>query len=344
MSVSQATISRQVGVSRTAVSHVLNGRGHMVSDETRKRIIEAVEASGYHRNALVRALRANRTHVVGIIVPGAGFSFFSEIIRAAETEASAHGFQCFLCQSHNEPGDVVKEVAALREYRVDGILIAPSSSSETPEIYKALLEQTFPFVLIDVPVDGVEACFVANDNVKAGSLATEHLVELGHERIAFINGYHGNPASGERLKGYKRVLTKAGIDFDPALVMGDGFEFETGRLAACHLLDNQIPFTALVAPSDVAALGARQEFGRRGISVPEEISIVGCGNLDISSMSSPPLTTVDQKPLELGRRAMELLISQIEEEKTTPTKVIVKPHFIVRGTTAPREGSAKRAS
>lgn len=337
MSVSQSTISRQVGVSRTAVSHVLNGRGHMVSEETRKKIIEAVEASGYHRNALVRALRANRTHVVGIIVPGAGFSFFSEIIRAAETEASAHGLQCFLCQSHNEPGDVVKEISALREYRVDGILIAPSSSSETPEIYSSLLGQKFPFVLIDVPVDGVNASFVGNDNVRAGMLATEHLLGLGHKRIAFINGFHGNPASGERLKGYTQALAAAGVPIRKDLIVGDGFEFETGRDAIRHLVDANINFSALVAPSDVAAMGARQELARLNIAVPEEVSIVGCGNLDVSSMASPPLTTVDQKPLELGKKAMRLLISHIEGRARAEKKIIVKPEFVVRGSTTQKK-------
>lgn len=332
MSVSQTTISRQVGVSRSAVSHVLNGRGHMVSDETRRKIIAAVEAGGYHRNALVRALRANRTHVVGIIVPGAGFSFFSEIIRAAETEASSHGLQCFLCQSHNQPGDLVKEISALREYRVDGILIAPSSSSEN-EIYESLRDQKFPFVLIDVPIDGVNASFVGNDNVRAGVLATEHLLGLGHQRIAFINGYHGNPASAERLKGYRQALTKAGIPFRKELTVGDGFEFETGRGAIRQLAESKVAFTALVASSDVAALGAMQELGRMGISIPGKISIVGCGNLDVSSMSSPSLTTVDQKPLELGRRAMSLLVSQIEGELRSAKKIVVKPEIVVREST-----------
>lgn len=308
----------------------------MVSEETRKKIIEAVEAGGYHRNALVRALRANRTHVVGIIVPGAGFSFFSEIIRAAETEASSHGLQCFLCQSHNQPGDVVKEVAALREYRVDGILIAPSSSSETPEIYDSLLGQKFPFVLIDVPVDGVNASFVGNDNVRAGLIATEHLLELGHTRIAFIKGYHGNPASADRFKGYCQALKKAGVPLSEELIVGDGFEFEHGRETIRYLLEAKIPFTGLVASSDVAALGATQELGRAGVAVPGQISIVGCGNLDISSMASPSMTTVDQKPLELGRRAMKLLISHIEGQVRTSKKIVVKPEIVVRESTCRR--------
>lgn len=115
MGISQAEIGRQGGVSRTAVSHALNGRPHMVGPAHAGTGLDAVNAAGYHRNALVRALKANRTHVVGIIVPEEGVSFFPEIIRGAETEAQSHGLQCFLCQSHSHPNALGKHVAALRE-------------------------------------------------------------------------------------------------------------------------------------------------------------------------------------------------------------------------------------
>ena len=177
---------------------------------------------------------------------------------------------------------------------------------------------------------------MGNDNVQAGSLATQHLIELGHERIAFINGYHGNPASSDRLKGHHQALAAAGISFHKELIVGDGFEFENGRDAVRELLKAKRSFTALVASSDVAALGAIQELGRVGLSVPNDISVVGCGNLDISSMTTPSMTTVDQKPLELGRKAMELLISHIEGTAKSAKKVLVKPAFTVRDSTKRR--------
>ena len=334
MSVSQATISRQVGVSRTAVSHVLNGRGHMVSDETRERILKAVEASGYHRNALVRALRSNRTHVVGIVVPDADFSFFGKMIQAAEKEASAHGLQCFLCQSHSLPDQFKKDVSALREYRVDGILVVPASSYSTPEVYLSLLKHAIPFVIVDVPIAGIEMPFVGNDNVQAGEIATDHLLGLGHRRIACVRGFQGNPGSAERFEGYRRALKRARVAMDERLVVGNGFEFEPGRDTVAELLDRGVDFSAVVTPSDFVALGAIQELTSRGLRVPADVSLVGCGNLSVSSMVTPPLTTVDQHPQELGRRAMEILIKQIEGHSKSIPRVVVKPTLIERASTA----------
>lgn len=333
MSISQATIALQVGVSRTAVSHVLNGRCHMVSADTRARILKAVEVGGYHRNALVRALRSNRTHVIGVVVPDAGFSFFGQIIRAVETKAGTHGLHCFLCQSHSLPEEIEKDVMTLREYRVDGLVIVPSSSGAKPEIYQSLLHQKMPFVLLDVPVTGVKTHFVGNDNVGAGRLAAEHLLALGHRRIAFVEGYHENLGSAERLQGYRQALKNAGIDADPALVVGDGFEFETGREAVCTLLDANVEFTALIASSDYVALGAIQELARVGVQVPTEVSVVGCGNVEVSAMVTPALTTVDQQPEEIGTRAMELLIGQIEGNIKRVRRVLVKPKLVMRGST-----------
>ncbi len=154
MSITQADIARRVGVSRTAVSHVLNGRSYMVGPEVRERILTAVETAGYHRNALVRALKANRTHVVGIIVPGETISFFVQIIEAAEAAAAACGLQCFLCQSLSSSEALEKHVVALREYRVDGLLLVPTAYNNKPDIYRLMQEQDFPFVLVDCPSKG----------------------------------------------------------------------------------------------------------------------------------------------------------------------------------------------
>jgi LacI family transcriptional regulator len=334
MSISQSTIASQVGVSRTAVSHVLNGRGHMVSADTRARILKAVEIGGYHRNALVRALRSNRTHVIGVVVPDAGFSFFGKIIRGVETKASMHGFHCFLCQSHSLPEEIEKDVVTLQEYRVDGMVIVPSSSRAKPKIYQSLLQQQFPLVLVDVPVTGLKTHFVGNDNVATGLIATEHLLALGHRRIAFVKGYHENLGSAERLQGYRQALKNAGIPADPALAVGDGFEFEAGREAVCTLLDGKVDFTALITSSDKSALGAIQELARNGIGVPAEVSVVGCGNEEISEMVTPSLTTVDQQSQELGTHAMELLIGQIEGTTEPVRKILVEPKLVVRESSA----------
>ena len=306
----------------------------MVSAETCSRILKALDDNGYHKNALVRALRANRTHVVGIVVPNAGFHFYSEIVRAAEKEAGDHGFQCFLCQNHYESGQIEKEINALREYRVDGIMIVTASSMASPLAYRSLKQHKVPFVVVDVPTESVKTHFVGSDNFEAGRVATEHLLKLGHRRIAFLKGYHENPGAQERLKGYMNALLEFGISVQDDLMTGDGFEFESGQRAISTLLDRHISFSALIASSDFAALGAVQELGRRGLRVPDDISLIGCGNLDFSAMVTPTLTTIDQHPLQLGCQAMHLLVDQIEGRAKASQKILVKPDLVFRESTA----------
>jgi LacI family transcriptional regulator len=306
----------------------------MVSAETCSRILKALDDNGYHKNALVRALRANRTHVVGIVVPNAGFHFYSEIVRAAEKEAGDHGLQCFLCQNHCESGQIEKEINALREYRVDGIMIVTASSMASPLAYRSLKQHKVPFVVVDVPTESVKTHFVGSDNFEAGRVATEHLLKLGHRRIAFLKGYHENPGAQERLKGYMNALLEFGISVEDDLMTGDGFEFESGQRAISTLLDRHISFSALIASSDFAALGAVQELGRRGLRVPDDISLIGCGNLDFSAMVTPTLTTIDQHPLQLGRQAMHLLVDQIEGRAKASQKILVKPDLVFRESTA----------
>jgi len=334
MSVSQVAIGQQAGVSRSAVSHVLNGRGNMVSADTRKRIQEALDANGYHRNALVRALKENRTHVIGIIVPEVGHSFFAEAIEAAENQASASGLQCFLCQTRGRLEVLERELTALREYRVDGVLIFPSSSSAFPQVYRDLEMQNYPFVIVDVPIDGLKTAYVGNDNASAGRLAAEHLLELGHRRIAFLRGFHESRTAQERLAGFQQALKKANVPLDPSLVVGDGFTFEQGRSAVAQLLKGKAKFSAIVAPSDFSALGVMQELADSGLRVPGDVSVIGCGNLSFSSMVTPSLTTINQNPHKLGREAINALVKQIEGKSTRALRLTVAPELIARKSTA----------
>jgi len=305
----------------------------MVSKATRSRILKALQEHGYYRNALVRSLKANRTHVIGILVSEIGVSFFAEFVQAAEKQASAHGLQCFLCQTHSRREVFEKELTALREYRVDGVLILPSSSEAFPNIYKTLLAQKFPFVLADVPISNLKTPFVGNDNASAGRLIGEHLISLGHRRIAYINGYHESQIVVDRLDGFKQALRKARIPFDPSLVTGNGFGYEHGRTGIADLRKKGIDFTAVVASSDYAALGAIRELAAQGLRVPDDISIVGCGNMDFSSFVIPSLTTIDQNPRKLGCEAVETLIKQIEGRSSKMRRVIIAPELIVRSST-----------
>lgn len=339
MSISQTSLARQLGVSRSAVSHVLNGRDHMVSTETKERILAAVEVAGYHKNALVRALRTNRTNMAGIIVPEAKLSFFTDIIVGAEREAQKSNMRCFLCQSHSDSTTLEQHVSDLREYRVDGVLIVPSSSTVDTAVFKSLQEHQVPFVLIDNPVEDVKAAFVGTENTKAGRLATEHLLALGHRRIACVQGYESSWPTRYRYEGYVGAMADAGIPLDPALVLKGGFSFEAGQIAVEKLIQSGAKFSAIVTAADAVAIGAIHALARHGLRVPQDVSVVGCGNVDMAEMFIPSLTTVDQKPEEVGRRAMQLLLQQINNRELSSQMITIKPSLVVRGSTCPpRQG------
>jgi DNA-binding LacI/PurR family transcriptional regulator len=213
-------------------------------------------------------------------------------------------------------------------------MIVTASSMASPLAYRSLKQHKVPFVVVDVPTESVKTHFVGSDNFEAGRVATEHLLKLGHRRIAFLKGYHENPGAQERLKGYMNALLEFGISVEDDLMTGDGFEFESGQRAISTLLDRHISFSALIASSDFAALGAVQELGRRRLRVPDDISLIGCGNLDFSAMVTPTLTTIDQHPLQLGRQAMHLLVDQIEGRAKASQKILVKPDLVFRESTA----------
>ncbi|WPJ96756.1 LacI family DNA-binding transcriptional regulator [Coraliomargarita algicola] len=335
MSISQTKLAQQLGVSRSAVSHVLNGREHMVGEETRERILAAIRESGYHKNALVRALKANRTDIIGIIVPETSMSFFNSIIRGVEMEAQLNGLRCLLCQSYHEICTLEQHISALREYRVDGLVIGPSSSNIDDRIFRTLQEHRVPFVLFDNPLENLKTAFVGTENVVAGRMAAEHLLELGHRKIACIKGYMDSEPARGRLQGYLEAMDAAGIEVRPEWVLDGGFSFEDGVAAIDQLRSNQVDFSAVVAASDHVAFGAINALVRHGLRVPQDVSVVGCGNLDLAGMFMPSLTTVDQDPLDVGRQALRLLVGQIKKKKLSSKAITIQPKLVCRDSTAP---------
>ncbi|WP_269522670.1 LacI family DNA-binding transcriptional regulator [Coraliomargarita parva] len=334
--VSHSTIAKSVGVSRAAVSHVLNGREHMVSDETRKKILKAVEQSGYHRNALIRAIKSDVTHVVGILVPSMNISTFSEIVYAAETLAKNEGWQIFLCQTHSLPETAAKEIKTLREYRADGLMIVTVSGDANAAEYQALTRDNLPLVLVDVPSDSLKTTFVGNDHALGAYDATKYLLDTGHTRIALIKGYTENPNIQQRQIGYKKALCEAGIEFDERLVFDLNFSFEAGKEAVANLTNTKVPFDAIITSSDHCSVGAIEELKERGLKVPDDVSIIGWGDLEFCRYTTPTLSTIDQQSTTLGETAMRYLLEQIRTKQNKLKQSIISPKLIIRGSVAQR--------
>jgi LacI family transcriptional regulator len=330
MTVSQRTIAERVGVSRTAVTHVLNGRAERVSPAVRERILKTIEETDYHRNGLVRAMQRKRTQVLGLVLNHAG-GYFSRLVASIESTAKAHDYQCFLCQTHSVIENMEKEVATLREYRVDGLILMPVNSMEHRDFYRRLLARRVPFVLLDMAVEGVDVPCARNDDVAIGRLATQHLLALGHRRIACLRGYPKASNAWDRERGYREALAAAGLPVREDLIVGNSYIAEGGREAVRELLGRNTEFTALFAANDAVAYGAIEELRRHGRRVPEDVSVVGVGNDESCGWVSPRLTSVDQKPDDVGRAAVELLLARIDKTLKPADQVrLIEPELVER--------------
>jgi DNA-binding LacI/PurR family transcriptional regulator len=258
--------------------------------------------------------------------------FIAEVVSGIEEVANDHGYSVFLANSFADPDREVKVVHSFHERRVDGILV---TASRVGALYMPLLNELgAPTVLINNQHPGEFVHSVMIDNLSASRQATEHLVSLGHKRIAYIGDQFGFQSDTERFAGYRRALELADIPFLPELTAhGDG-KAEGGMRAMEKLLALDEPPTAVFCYNDMSALGALRTIHSCGLRVPDEISVVGFDDLFIASYTSPPLTTISQPMRQMGRTAMEVLLKLFSGSNSI-TNIKVRGQLIVRESTAP---------
>lgn len=336
-------IARIVGVSPTAVSRALNGCPD-IGEETRRKILEVARQLDYHPNAIARGLVKRRTNTIGLFVLGRGAHGFNdpfayEVIAGVMDGASAEGYDLVLFAADSDaPSRGFGRsgyIAKAKERRVDGLIIM-GIRTDDPAI-PGLASSTLPVVLLDVDVKGPRVGVVTSDNAAGARQAVQYLISLGHRRIAMINGHPFATVSAERLSGYKMALERAGIAYDESLVFTGNFTGESGGAAVRHFwneLPPELRPTALFAASDLMAIGAMRELREMGISVPDQVSIVGFDDIAPASHVDPPLTTVRQDRRGMGAAASRMLVSMISQE-TGMSLVKLPTDLIVRGSTAP---------
>lgn len=334
--VSLERVAKEAGVSRAAVSHVLNGRPEKVGLETRRRILELAERLNYVPNGLVKAMRTKRTHALGIIIPDIRYTFFPSIVNAIETSATTRGYSTLICQSHYDPALMERQVTLLRERRVDGLIFTPVATP--PALVQRLLDAGVKMVLLDGKIGALPVPMVDVDDYRIGRLATEHMLGLGHRCIAYIGGelIPMIDTAADRYRGYKDAMAAAGCE-ERVLYVEQEFRHEGGHAAAQLLRADRGGCTAVVAPTDMAALGMMQGLRKAGISMPDDISISGVGNLQEGEFVTPGLTSISQHAPEMGKAAATLLIDAIESGISTsdPKQVWLEPALVVRESTSP---------
>lgn len=325
-------VARRAGVSVTTVSHVVNGT-RFVSEAARQSVEEAVRDLGYVPSAVARSLKHNTTRTFGMVIPNNSNPYFAEIIRGVEDRCFAAGYNVILCNSNDDPERQAAYVRVLAEKRVDGLVFVASGSDA---VVRAILgEIRIPLVLLDREVAGAANCdLVEVNHTVGGELATRHLLGLGHPRVACISGPPGLSPSSQRRAGWKQALEEAGVERkETDLARGD-FTARGGYLAMQILLKRKPRPTAVFVCNDMMAFGALQAAREVGVSVPEQLSIVGFDDIDLAAFSAPPLTTVAQPKLRIGTLAAELLLERVNASRGEGRRIILDPELKIRESTA----------
>jgi DNA-binding LacI/PurR family transcriptional regulator len=329
-------VAREAGVSRALVSLVMRERPN-VSEKRRRRVLDVAAKLGYRPNAMARSLASRRSQTVGVILDDLRNPFFAEIAGGIEELASQLGYQLLLAAGGRQARRERAALEALLEHRVSGIILV-SPRMPTGDIVAAAAEA--PLVMVGRSVRGANADTVLINEAHGTGLVLAHLVGLGHERIAHVDG--GTGAGGpQRRSAYLREMRARRLARH-ALVIGGDFTEEAGVNAADELLRAPDLPTAIFAANDMVAAGLLGGFDRAGVEVPHDISIVGYDNISIAHLAHVSLTTVDQPRNEMGRLALELLLDRIDNRRPNEVRLI-EPSLVIRSTTAPPRAVAARA-
>jgi DNA-binding LacI/PurR family transcriptional regulator len=319
-------VARAAGVSRALVSLVMREQPN-VSEERRRRVLEAADLLGYRPNAMARSLASRRTRTVGVVLDDLANPFFAEIAGGVEELASEVGYQLLLGAGGRQARRERAAVATLLEYRVDGIILV---SPRMPRSDIAAAAAESPLVIIGRQIRGVGADFVLIDERHGTALVLDHLIELGHERIAHVDGGRG-AAGPQRRAAYVRGMQARRLGRHVQVVPGD-FTEEAGMVAATQLAAGGKLPTAVFAANDMVAAGLLGGLDRAGVAVPDDVSIVGYDNISIAHLAHVSLTTIDQPRTEMGRLALQLLLDRIDNRRPDLLELI-EPKLVVRGTT-----------
>ncbi len=320
-------VAEAAGVSPSTVSRILNGTA-VVADEKRQAVDAAIARLGFVPNPVARGLAGGRTLSIGVVTQAIDSPFYGVALRGIEDELDKAGYSPLFVSGHWNAVEEARCIEMLRARRVDGIVVLGGRLSDAA---LRACAKALPTVVTGRMMKAPNLFALNFDNFSGARLATEHLLALGHRRIAFIAGDPGHPDAMERERGYREALESAGIAYSSALVAPGLFHEDGGLAAAEQLLEARQRFTALFAANDQMAVGACLALHRRALRVPDDVSVVGFDDLLVSRHALPPLTTVHQPAYELGQIASQAILQMLRGEK--PTSTMPAPRLVVREST-----------
>ncbi len=346
MTVRLKDIAHDLGLSVVTISKVL--RDHPdIGEETRKRVLKRMKELNYQPNLAARALITGQTWTIGIVVPDLLHPFFAQIAKEISIEVRKKGYSLFISSSDEDPALEQQEISNLLARRVDVLLVA--SSQRTVESFQQIAEQKVPYVLLDRRFAGLESNFVGVDDRAVGLLATAHLIEQGCCRIAHICGPEVTTAMG-RLEGYQAALAAAQTAPLPGHIVslgvsGDHHGELGGYEAARKLLAHPQRPDGIFCFNDPAALGAMRAILEAGLRIPEDVAVIGCGNLSYSDFLRVPLSSIDQNSKAIGKAAAGLALRLTNSKvQRRPKSELITPHLVVRASSLRRPSSTPALS
>lgn len=335
MTVRMKDIASDLGLSVVTISKVL--RNHPdIAEDTRERVLKRVKELDYQPNLMARSLVTGRSYLIGLIVPDLLHPFFAEVAKALSRVLAKRGYSLIISSSEEDPELEAREIQQLIARRLDALVVA--SCGQLTTAFERLTRDGMPYILIDREIPGISANFVGVNDEVAGMMATQHLIDIGCRTIAHIRGRE-NSTGIRRFEGYKRALSNRGLRFSEDLVVSrsnvDTDSTRQGAEAMRLLLDRKQRPDGVFAYNDPLAIGAMNAILDAGLRIPEDIAVIGCGNLHYNASLRVPLSSVDQHSSMIGERTGNILLNTIGvKNPPQPMSIILDPSLVARLSTA----------
>lgn len=331
MATTMKDIARDLGVSVVTVSKVLRNHSD-IGEQTRKRILQRMKEVNYHPNPAARTLVSGRTNLVGLIVPDLVYPFFAQVAKGISAKLRAREYSLIISSSEDDPDMERREIDQMLARRVDALILASVQSNA--ESLNKMQDRGIPCVLLDRKLPGVSANFVGIDDVHAGMMATNHLIEIGCKTIAHIGGSDVS-TDLDRQSGYSIALAKRGLGLPQEYIVKYGHGEDAGDASGYNSIKQLLQLKprpdGVFCCNDPIAMGALRAILDAGLQIPKDIAVVGCGNLHYDDLLKVPLTSIDQDSNGLGTSAAKLALSIIKQKsKSTPKNVLLESKLVVR--------------
>ena len=326
-------VARVAGVHPATVSRALNEETRaLVNQETARRVLQAAEELGYQPNPIARGLKTNRSYTIGVLIPDLTNPLFPPILRGIEDRLETAGYTPLIANTDNDPERELLDSQAMRARQVDGIIAATARRDH--RLHDALLEAGIELVLVNRRQGELPVSSATADDALGMRLSVEHLLSLGHTRIAHLAGPLDYSTGLDRHESFLETMRAGGLEPDPELVLvAEAFTEAEGARLCGHLMGEGVEFTAVAAANDLLALGCYDVFAERGVRCPEDVSVLGFNDMPFAGRFQPPLTTIHIPHYEIGTAAAELMLERLQDGGSPPREIRLEPSLVVREST-----------